>query len=591
MSSKTDNLKDPALGPRLIPTTNSPDLEPYYRVRENTTVGRHPSNRMVIPLDSVSRFHGKISSRGSNFYVQDLNSSNGTFVNGEKIKETVINHKDLVTFGEIEFSFRHEAGAPTASSGEYSDSTSFDVVELTDDSLAPHKPEAQKVIKSDDISSMKEKSSYLMKAVGDRRDEAAFLEVANRLTALYKLSEMFRASGGHEVKEVIDKALDLFFSSVAADRGVILYKSSPHQSEMEIVSVRYRDQPITPQKVSISRTILDRVTSEKVSILSSDTSVDERFDASESIIANQIRSAICVPMIQRGEVMGVIFLDTSTEDKTLTNADLEFVTMVGNELALALENERMRKEGAHRERLAAVGETVAGISHNAKNILLLMKGGSQLLDKAIDSENPKMAEDSWKVVKRGIDKISVLVQDMLEYSSNKKPALVPVDPNDMICAVAEEVEDRLIQNGVTLELDLEDDIPEYMLDKTGLTRTLENLIVNAMEAIEHENGRIVITTSVFNDADETLCVRVEDNGPGIPANVVEKIFIPFYTTKGSTGTGLGLPMCRKVVEDNGGQLEVESVEGSGTTFIMTLPRAEESESTNNTAREGDEEIT
>lgn len=591
MSSTTDNLKDPALGPRLIPTTNSPDLEPYYRVRENTTVGRHPSNRMVIPLDSVSRFHGKISSRGSNFYVQDLNSSNGTFVNGEKIKECVINHKDLVTFGEIEFSFRHEAGAPTASSGEYSDSTSFDIVELTDDSLAPHKPEAQKVIKSDDISSMKEKSSYLMKAVGDRRDEAAFLEVANRLTALYKLSEMFRSTDGHDVKDVIDRALDLFFSSVAADRGVILYKTSQHQTDMEIVSVRYRDQPITPQKVSISRTILDRVTSEKVSILSSDTSVDDRFDASESIIANQIRSAICVPMIQRGEVMGVIFLDTSTEDKSLTNADLEFVTMVGNELALALENERMRKEGAHRERLAAVGETVAGISHNAKNILLLMKGGSQLLDKAINSDNPKMAEDSWKVVKRGIDKISVLVQDMLEYSSNKKPALVSVDPNDMICAVAEEVEDRLIQNGVTLELDLEDDIPEYMLDKTGLTRTLENLIVNAMEAIEHENGRIVITTSVYNDADETLCIRVEDNGPGIPANVVEKIFIPFYTTKGSTGTGLGLPMCRKVVEDNGGQLEVESVEGTGTTFIMTLPRAEESDSTNNTAREGDEEIT
>jgi two-component system sensor histidine kinase HydH len=140
----------------------------------------------------------------------------------------------------------------------------------------------------------------------------------------------------------------------------------------------------------------------------------------------------------------------------------------------------------------------------------------------------------------------------------------------MICDTAEEIEDELIRKGVTLELDLEEELAPRPVDENGLHRTLMNLIVNAMEALPEGSG--VITASTQLRPDDTLVIRIRDNGTGIQPDVLEKIFLPFFTTKGSKGTGLGLPMCKKVIEDMGGRMDVDSVVNEGTTFTMTIPR-------------------
>jgi len=279
-------------------------------------------------------------------------------------------------------------------------------------------------------------------------------------------------------------------------------------------------------------------------------------------------------MLQGDRVMGIFHVEITHEGRTFGREDLEFVTVVANELSAFIQNQRMRRESAHRARLAAVGETVAGISHNVKNILLLMKGGRDLLDRAIEKENPESARESWGVVSRGIEKIARLVQNMLEYSSDREPSLVEVDINDMIYKTAEEVEDELINKGVTLELDLEEDLRPRRVDETGLQRTLMNLIVNGMEAISHKEGSITIATTALED--ESLAIRIQDNGSGIEPEKLEKVFLPFYTTKGSSGTGLGLPMCKKVVEDMGGTMNVASELNAGTTFTITIPLSRES---------------
>ncbi|MDX1973040.1 MAG: ATP-binding protein, partial [Candidatus Sumerlaeia bacterium] len=155
---------------------------------------------------------------------------------------------------------------------------------------------------------------------------------------------------------------------------------------------------------------------------------------------------------------------------------------------------------------------------------------------------------------------------------NKKPMLQPVEINELVMEIAEDIEDRLVAAGVTLELDLEENLGSYMIDKTGIQRTLDNMIVNALEAFKgDQKGLITITTS-RRTSDGALRLTIRDNGSGIPKHIQEKIFLPFFTTKGSTGTGLGLPMCKKVVEDNGGTLELESTEGVGTLFTITIPR-------------------
>jgi signal transduction histidine kinase/pSer/pThr/pTyr-binding forkhead associated (FHA) protein len=557
---------------KLIPKSHVKELEPFYLVGRETTIGRHPSNSIVIPLDSISRFHSKIIQRGSYFIVKDLNSSNGCFVNGDRVEEMMLHHRDRVTFGEIEFEFRSDSASSTRGESSFADTSSADAVEFHDDSQSLQKPRTQHVIAQQDMHALKDKSSFTLEAVSSQKDQKKLVRLTERLRVMYALSELLRVSEHRALDKLVDEVLDLVFSAVPADRGVILTRFSPGTKNLEITSVRYKDAPITPQKVSISSTILNQVTKEKVAILSSNVATDNRFDASDSIIASAISSVICVPMIQMDDVVGVFYLETRDSNRNFTHEDLEFVSMIANELGLTLENRRMRVEAAHKERLAAVGETVAGISHNAKNILLLMKGGSQLVDKGLDKDNIKTVKESWAIVKRGIDKISTLVQDMLEYSSNKKPMLQPVEINELVMEIAEDIENRLVAAGVTLELDLEENLGSYMIDKTGIQRTLDNMIVNSLEAFKgDQKGHITITTS-RRTSDGALRLTIRDNGSGIPKHIQEKIFMPFFTTKGSTGTGLGLPMCKKVVEDNGGTLELESTEGVGTLFTITIPR-------------------
>jgi signal transduction histidine kinase len=280
-------------------------------------------------------------------------------------------------------------------------------------------------------------------------------------------------------------------------------------------------------------------------------------------------------MIIGGKTLGVLFIETNQSSKVLNQEDLEFVTIVASETGVALANIRMQKEAMHRQRLAAVGETVAGISHNVKNILLLSQGGAELLTRALDRQDLNGAREAWNVVSRGIDKIGKLVRDMLEYSSNKKPDLVPVDINEMICTIAEEIEDQLISKSVVLELVLDDSITPRLMDELGMQRTLMNLFVNSVEAITHQEGEIVVSTSVRPD--KTLVVTVKDNGAGIPEEKLHHIFLPFFTTKGSSGTGLGLPMCKKCIEDMGGTIRVESTENVGTKFTMEIPLIESNE--------------
>ncbi len=430
------------------------------------------------------------------------------------------------------------------------------------------------MLQADEIRRVNESSSFLNpKTYTDMR---SLTRLAGRLKCLYMLSELLRESPPEDSEDaLLDAALGVFFDVVRADRGVILRRGSKEERELQISALRHCDKPIRPEKLPLSRTILEEVLDKRVAVLCSDAQGDLRFGASESIVAGQIRSAICVPMIRVNWVMGVIHLDIRSSLLRFDQADLEFITMIANELAMALDNRRMQREAIHRERLAAIGETIAHVTHNVKNILLLMQGGRDLMAKALATGSVEEARDSWGIVSRGIDRIGKLVHEMLEFSSHKHARHVYADINEMICGIARDIEDKLHGRGITLELGLWESLPPRLLDETGLHRALMNLLVNAMEAMPAGSGHIVVRTEVMNDARESVLITVEDDGLGIPPDTLDKIFLPFFTTKGSGGTGLGLAMCRKTIEDMGGAIEVESEVNKGTRFTLRLPRSAE----------------
>lgn len=554
---------------RLVPSKPQPGmLEEYILNADQITVGRHPSNDIVLSLDSISRFHARIDRRGAFFILQDLNSSNGTTVNSERITQMAIHDGDEVVFGNVPFQFQfpQENAAGVGSSSL----VGKDIVDFEDDSGSS--PVGEKsILRAEEVSD-KSKSSVISTAADKKVDKATLFRLNQRLTALYHLSEVLRDLDVDREEVILGRVLDALFVAVSADRGVILTRFHAEAENLDVAAVKYRDQPIVPEKVRVSRTILNQVVQERVAVLSRDAQFDDRFSASESIFANEIRSTICAPMIVGGRVIGAIHLDKTQRGSAFSQDDLEFVTIVATEVAVAIAHMRMQREALHRQRLAAVGETVAGISHNVKNILLLSQGGAELLSRALEKGDLDGANDSWKVVQRGIDKIGKLVRDMLEYSSHKIPELTEVDVNDLICAIAEEIEEQLIDKGITLELDLDDNISARRLDELGLQRTLMNLLVNAVEAVNHENGQILVTTALKDE--DVLAITLQDNGMGIDGEKLEKVFFPFFTTKGSAGTGLGLPMCKKAIEDMGGTIRVESEEGLGTTFFIEIPPAQ-----------------
>lgn len=561
-------MSAPSSPVQLMMRTPQPGFPEIFNLTEaQITIGRHPSNTIVLPFDSISRFHARIDRRGEFFILQDLNSSNGSFVNGERVTQMTLHHGDAVSFGNVEFAFSNESSQSGLST--HTSEAGKSIVDIFDDREST--PTSQAVRKADDVS--KEKSSVISSISDKKADKATLVQLNARLHALYKLSELLRDATGMAEEEILGKVLDLVFEVIPADRGVILTRQYSSTTQLEVAAVRHRDQPIVPQKVTVSRTILEKVLTQKVAILTRNAQNDDRFEASESIIMSQLKSAICVPMIMHGEVMGALHMDITTAGKPLTEEDLEFAMIIASETGTAIDNMRMRKAAIHRERLAAVGETVAGISHNVKNILLLSQGGSELLTRALAKNDMESARESWGVVKRGIDKIGNLVREMLAFSSTKQPHYQPTDINRLIESIAEEVESRLIQKNIMLELDLDDNIGDWNCDEGDLHKTIYNMVANAMDAITHKEGRILITTRM---KDTHLQIVIQDNGCGIPKDKIEKMFFPFFTTKGSAGTGLGLPMCKKSVEDMGGKIIVESEENVGTSFIIELPPREAS---------------
>lgn len=538
----------------------------YELTKRVVTVGRHPNNDVALLLESISRFHARLEQRDNGWLLSDLNSSNGTFVNGERITmPRLLNNKDMITFGRADFSFS---------------------------SISPEQRNAKRSTESTQPSIMVEQHTSSINIVGDEQRPSLILSTqlsvestplpgkvfleqgvpdieglrkANeRLTTLYKLTEVIRSSLTRE--EILASVMALIFEVLPADRGAILIVDSA-DGQLEPKTIRFREDSGSTE-LSISRTIISKCRDERVAILSRDAKIDARFGSSESIMASDMRSAMCVPLISKKKLVGILFLDTRESVRVFTEDDLTFVASLANDVALTIDNLALAEENIKNERLAAVGQTIAGLAHNIKNILQLAKGGMELMDAAINKKRFQDLDTYWPVVRRGIDRMQSLTQEMLAFSRQTRPQLLDVSPNEVIRETIASFEKESMKPGVELQVQLAQELPPRKIDPDGLMKSLLNLIGNAADAFEDMGGEIVVSTMGEED---TVVIRVKDNGRGIPRDKLGKIFQPFFTTKGSKGTGLGLSMTKKYIEDMGGIVTVESDEGHGTTFTIALP--------------------
>ena len=240
------------------------------------------------------------------------------------------------------------------------------------------------------------------------------------------------------------------------------------------------------------------------------------------------------------------------------------------------EIKRLERELVNAERLAAIGQTVAGMAHCIKNILHGLKGGSYLVDIGINKDNTDKLKTGWQMVQRNIGRTSDLVQDLLSYSKERDPELKPCLPNEIAGDVCELMKTLAEENNVVIKKKFSPSIGEVVLDPRTIHRCLMNLVSNAIDACRFDESspkthRVTVETSLEKDLFVVFDVR--DNGSGMTDEVKARLFASFFSTKGSQGTGLGLLVTGKLIEEHKGTIDVTSQLGQGTTFTIRLPYA------------------
>jgi two-component system, NtrC family, sensor kinase len=304
----------------------------------------------------------------------------------------------------------------------------------------------------------------------------------------------------------------------------------------------------------------------------SDVTQDPRYASHPSPIMDP-HAYICAPLPTKDRIIGVLSARLMRV-KTFTRTECRVFQTVAQMIALVIDKQRLIEERVSTQHLAAVVTSLSEIAHYVKNVMFTEQIAEKTVGSAIEND-PAMARiiASWLNLKRANRRIRKLVGDMLTYSRDRELEFEEVDLAAVVVETVNDLRDHALQRGVWIETDLDRRIGKVRLDPSVMADVLLNLITNAIDAIPAgPGGKVVVRTRGVPDRDRYV-IEVEDNGAGIPAELRDKVFTLFFSTKGDQGTGIGLAATRKAAERHGGRIEFESQVGRGTVFRVELPRA------------------
>jgi two-component system, NtrC family, sensor kinase len=525
-------------------------------------LGRDDSNAVRLHDTEISRRHAELRLEQAGYQILDLSSANGTFVNGRLIDQAPLTSGDRLTLGQTVLLF-HEGN-----------SIRRDLTSRVD-LLTKSSPEDRSAI-----------LKSIPSGEGSRVLQAPDATGGWLRERLMNLSIMYRAT--QAISNVLDidalspQILGLVFESIGADRGAILLKDESGQLVPK--AVRWREGAEPDERMTISQTIVDYVLEKGAGVITTDAPTDKRFSPAQSIVDYQIREAICVPIQGRHTTLGVLYADIQAEiGATMATADkpsqrgrfsqeqLTLMAAIGHQSGLAIENTIFYNDKIQAERLAAVGQTIATLSHHIKNILQGIRGGSYLIDLGLNDKDESIVRRGWTIVEKNQTKIYNLVMDMLSFSKDREPALETADLNETVGDVFELMQSRAAELGVQLSWHPCALLPQLSIDSEGIHRAVLNIVTNAIDACEGAPGAHVTIKTEWDSETPLARVSVSDNGVGIDEAEIPSIFQLFASTKGSRGTGLGLPVSQKIIREHGGRISVTSQQGHGSTFVIELP--------------------
>ncbi|OGV31930.1 MAG: hypothetical protein A2020_14295 [Lentisphaerae bacterium GWF2_45_14] len=549
-------------------TTRAVDI-----TEDETILGRENCDITIDDL-KVSRRHAIIGVHGSAVTIRDLESRNGTYVNGHKITEGVLTSNDHVAIGNTRLVVRTTDRKPHP-------------VDFTEETL---KIDATKLKLDGEIN---EKNLDDLKRA--TKDLAAIYRSSMKISSLLAPSEFFNA------------AMDIIMNELPPVDCCSIHVEDEGGKELTCKAMCFRDPESFTDAPAFSKTIIDSVMTDMNAVLIYDAMNDCRFENARSVAGLAIRSSMCVPLRGPKQIIGIIQANTLNPKNRFTRDDLRLLTAIGSQIGTALENsllyERLEKEKKalrtandkltkiqnsliQSEKLAAVGQLTAGIVHDIKNPMTVIAGHAKIVKSLLEMENITEIDglnviESLNEVSSAISHCNDIISNLLQFSKGSPPEKVPSSINSMVKSVLDFLRHELRKKMIAFESDFDPSIPDVQTDANQIKQVLLNIIINAIQAV-HEHGKISVITTLIQESEDVVfaAIRVRDDGQGMSEEVRKKIFDPFFTTKEAAsgkcgGSGLGLSMSYGIVESHGGRIDVWSEQGKGSEFTILLPAPSE----------------
>ncbi len=348
------------------------------------------------------------------------------------------------------------------------------------------------------------------------------------------------------------------------------------------------------------RPLLDRIArDDSVTLENLERELEEMAESGESRelamtrdivhLLDSLKASVALSIRGERDLYGLLFVQDERMRDAYSPREVALLSGVASQAVTTLENSQVYRRMKDRDRLAALGEVAAGLAHEVRNPLGAIKASAQYLAESMatiassarsaQSLSPSESDNEFlRIIIDEVDRLNGVVSSFLDYARPSKGDPTPTDVNLVVKKTLQLYATECEEGDVEQVLSLATDLPPARVDAEQLRQVLINLVQNALQAMSGP-GKLSIAT-VQREWSETpgaalaswVEVRVSDTVPGIPQRVLANLFVPFVTTK-EQGTGLGLAISQRIVTSAGGQIDVRSHSGVGTTFVVRLPVA------------------
>ncbi len=551
-------------------------------------IGRSKDCTISIADQRLSRHHAKLFVREGRLYVEDLGGPNGSTVNDAPIKGVVVLAPgDVLGVGKSRITVLSAAPAGkkrlarVAHDPVRADLPKPDLVKPIADVLAPvlgGMPAAQYFL------SLGIADDTLLASRADTLE--SILRRTRDFAVLHEVSKAIQSE--RDGPAMLQRVLALVLEVTRCERGFAALLDETGHLELEAV---YTGAGAGEGAAVLSQTVAEHVLDRGLGVIISDATADERFRDAASLLLSNTRSLLAVPIVVQARVLGIIQIESSHLARRFDERDLDLLSMVASSLGVALDNLRLLETRARTireleaaqaqlvatqqrlvetEQLAVIGRLAAGIAHEVRNHLSPFTLASMIAEK---HPGDAQLQEVTEMMREAEQHILDLVNQVRAFASGAESSAerVPLDVTEVATSVLRFLRYDAGLRKVALTLDSEGR-RLVRLDPRSFRQVLINLIRNAADALPAREGKVVVR--VHGERGQVQ-VEVIDDGVGITPEVAERIFQPFFSTKGEQGLGLGLDISRKIVIDHGGELDFETELGVGTTFRIRLPEWED----------------